>query len=156
MKYIRILIAVLILILIGIGGYYVYLLLNFNKSLKTSDFETEMSFNIKQNTPIPPTNSKLVSKFHEYTSTDSANSGVLIRIQGSLQAVDPVEKVINGVPYSYVIGIREDGGSLSKIWLTTSEYEGIRTNIPDWGIPGVPVILTLNQREVNFEINLPQ
>jgi len=152
MKYLRFLIVVLVIVLVGIGAFYAYLVLNTSKSGKTLNTETARPFPIVQEV----SNSSPVTKTQDYTSADSTASGGILKIQGHFQVVDLGEKVINGITYTYVIGILDDNRNLSRIWLTANEYEEISKVLSAGTIfQGYPVILTLSQNAVSLEKVLP-
>jgi hypothetical protein len=156
MKFIRALILILLFVLIGLGGYYVYLVFNPLKQTENANGSIKNTPVVEETTPFEYVGSTHVPKITDLKSLDFTSSGDTVKIQGSLQAVDSAEKTINNVLYSYVLGILDDNGDLSKIWITANEYEVIKQDIPlGWGIPGIPVVVTLSRNGVTLEKNLP-
>jgi hypothetical protein len=160
MKYLKILIAVLVVILVGIGAFYAYLVLSRPKpkiSVSTLNTKTATPYQnvqpVQSVQPIQKENGLPVdTKIHDYTTADSAASGGTLKIQGYFQSADPGEKVINGITYTYVVGILDDNRNYSTIWLTANEYQEISTAVSSDDIwQGSPVILTLSQNSVSLE-----
>lgn len=155
MKYIRIVIIVLTLTLIGIGIYYVYLLLtNFGSGVsfdfgRKDNTETVIPLEYIQSTP---TRAPKVANIFNYTSVDLATSGGIIKIQGRFQAVDYLQSTINGIAYTCVVGIKDENGDLSRVWLTADEYGQISDALSNWVKREYPVLLTLSQDGVSIVI----
>lgn len=148
MKYLRALIFILILVLIGIGVYFVYIKLKpANVKRSTTTQETPRPFeNVNQTGAT-----KVVSKFSDYTTSEAVKLGKSIEVKGRFQSSDSPNQELNGIVYSKVIGILEDSGSLSKVWLTTSEYEQISSIVSTNVRIGEPVTLILEASgAVNF------
>lgn len=147
MKYLRILIVLLTLTLVGIGVYYVYIKISSPKSSGTPNAtETARPFQDIGD----KANNSVVSKFSDYSTQDFKNSGKSMVIQGTYQTLDKKQKEIGGTTYSYVIGIVDAEKTLTRVWLTTSEYEQISSIVPKNVRIGEPVTITLSSNAVNF------
>lgn len=152
MKYLRILIVVLLLALAGIGGYYAYLVFGGPKreavKSESPNPEKDRPFQFSPETEGLPASARV----KDFRSADLAGSSDVIKIQGRFQVIDAVEIDIDGTLYTNVLGILDDSGTLSRIYLTAGEYEQVGKDISDKNILlSYPVLFTLSQNGVGLE-----
>jgi hypothetical protein len=143
MKYLKIIVIVLIVVLVGLGAYYAFL-----KSRPPKSLPVEVK--IADATPSI-TKADLITDIRDLTVDKAISTHKNIEVSGAFQIVDPVNKVINGTTYNYVLGILGSDKSLSKVWLTTEQYNQISEVIASGSINrGYPVLLTISETGVSL------
>lgn len=153
MRFLRVLIFILVLVLVGIGAYYAYLKLSGSKSLNLSFGNSNKAVTVETPRPFQfnaDSASSLVSKFKEFSASDSTKGP--ITVIGHFQSLDGQNATINGVAYKYVVGVLDDSGTLTKVWVSDKEYSTIHDYIRMHKIlPGQPVEIDITPNGVSFK-----
>ncbi len=146
-KYLRVIIVVLVALILCGSGFFitVYFLKKDKVNVSEAAVTTDRKIKIVDKTSI--------DKIYDYT-TSNIPSGQETKIYGTFVSADLEQRIIDGEKYVYVIGIKNDDGSLTKVHFKSDEYEAFGGTIPRGSFwVTMPVVVTINSLGISLEKN---
>lgn len=150
MKYTKTIVIAFVTVIILVGVYDVYLYINprFTNLSKTVSIDTPRPVNTDSN----DSNSKLITNVKDATVISLTAENKSVVMNARYQSIDMADKTIDGVNYSYVLGISDNNNALLKIWLTTDQYYSISSVVNIGNIDqGKPIKVRLTPTSISVE-----
>lgn len=142
MRYLKILILILLLLLPILAVSYFYL------KVKIPTISTNISDNEARPFETPANRRNLVT---DYTLADVKSNDTVI-VKGYYQTYEKEEKTVNDVTYPYVVGVLEVDESVSRIWLTSDQFDIAKDRLFSLNLrSGDSVLIKINKDSISFE-----
>ncbi len=146
-KYLRVIIVVLVALILCVGGFFltVYIIRKDKVKVEEVVVASERKIKLVDKTSI--------EKIYDYTTSNIA-SRQETKIYGTFVSADLEQRVIDGEKYVYVIGIKNEDGSLTRVHFKKDEYEAFGGTLPQGSFwVTMPVVITINSLGISLERN---